>query len=114
MVAIGSARPLTRDELVACLRAYLAEGPSDSAPPTAPLTSLSGKPGETAVAMPPLAGVLQTVIAAVGQTADTLDAPSAPLDRSAWSIAVGRFVSAERKLSAAPEPRAARTAAAGS
>jgi hypothetical protein len=110
MVAIGSARPLTRDELLTCLRAYLAEGPANSEASVGPAAAPSPAPngGAATTDPPPLAHVLETVIDAVRRTTDTPDAASAPLDRSAWSIAVGRFTSAERKLSAASGPRSAK------
>lgn len=95
VVAIGSARPLTRDELLACLRDYLAEGPAENpAPPAAPAAAPDSD-------MPPLADALHAVIDAVGRTADLPEAAPAPLERSSWSVAVGRFVSTANKLSAA-------------
>jgi hypothetical protein len=116
MVAIGSARPLTRDELLACLRAYRAEGPVTSAASTGPPATASSSPsgGVPTAAPPPLTDVLKTVIDAVGQTADMPDTAAAPLERSAWSIAVGRFTSAERKLSAVSGPQSAKESPDGS
>jgi hypothetical protein len=116
MVALGSARPLTRDELLTCLRAYLAESPAGSEASVGPAAAPSPAPngGAATTDPPPLAHVLETVIDAVGRTTDTPDAASAPLDRSAWSIAVGRFTSAERKLSAASGPRSAKESSDGS
>ena len=109
MVAIGSARPLSRDEILACLRAYLAESPAGSAPPASEPEGAASTPSA-----PSLAAVLDTVIAAVGHAADTPDAPAAPLDRSAWSVAVGRFTSSARKLSAVKSPPPGNESTAGS
>jgi hypothetical protein len=115
MVAIGSARPLTRDELLACLRASLAEGPSDSTTPGGSGTA-AAPAGKSPDAAPPVApgDALKAVIDAVGNAADLPEAAAAPLDRSAWSIAIGRFISADRKLSSAGSPAPAKVAAEGS
>jgi hypothetical protein len=101
VVAIGSARPLSRDELLDCLRSYLTEGPSEN---PAPGPEPAAQPSEdTPVPSPapapllPLADALRAVIAAVGRGGD-LPAGMAGLERSAWSVAVGRFVSRPKGL----------------
>jgi hypothetical protein len=82
MIAIGSERPLTHDELLACLRAYLAEVPAPSTP--APAEGASP------------ADALKAVIEAVDHAADAPETAASPLDRSAWSVAIGQFTSAPR------------------
>jgi hypothetical protein len=96
MIAIGSTRPLTQDELLACLRSYMGEagagGPAPSDPP---------------------ADALKAVIAAVTSAPDAPEAAAAPLDRSGWSIAVGQFTSAARKVSDDRNPPASEGQPAG-
>jgi hypothetical protein len=101
VVAIGSARPLTQDELLACLRDYLVEGPFES---LAPPTDAPAAPEDSGAddAPPPLADALQAVITAVGRAADMPGAAPAPLDRSAWTVTVGRFLSNPRRAAQAP------------
>lgn len=100
MIAIGSTRPLTHDELLSCLRAAMSEPSAGSAPP--------------ADAASP-ADPLKAVIDAVGRAADTPETAPAPLDRSGWSVAIGRFTSAPRKLSddQGPPARGRQSAAEG-
>jgi hypothetical protein len=101
VIAIGSARPLTRDELLDCLRSYLGEGPSENPAPGAEAASgpAEGAPATTPAssAPMPLAQALRAVIDAVSRGGD-LPAGMAGLDRSAWSVAIGRFVSTPRTL----------------
>jgi hypothetical protein len=115
MVAIGSARPLTRDELLACLHAYLSEDPSDGMPAGGPGTAAAPAAKSPEAAAPVAPGdALKAVIDAVGNAADLPEAAAAPLDRSAWSIAIGRFISLDRKLSSAGSPASAKVAPEGS
>jgi hypothetical protein len=94
MIAIGSTRPLTHDELVSCLRASMPDPPAGSAP--APVNADAAAPTDA----------LKAVIDAVGRAADTPDIAPAPLDRSGWSVAIGQFTSAARKLSGEHDPPA--------
>jgi len=107
VVAVGSARPLSRDELLSCLRDYLAEAPAES---PAPAAGAAPPAGDTL----PLADALKAVSDAISRAGDMPQAAAPPLDRAAWSIAVGRFVSTPSKVSALGEPRAAKRAAGGS
>jgi hypothetical protein len=100
MIAIGSARPLTRDELLTCLRDYLSENPADVPAGSAP-ASVSATGTSSSTQPLPLADLLQAVIEAVGRAADLPADTPGTLDRSSWSVAVDRFVSTDPKLSAA-------------
>lgn len=110
IVAIGSARPLTRDELLSCLRAALGESP---APAGAAIAPNADDPGGAAATLP-APNALQSVIDAVANATDTPETAPAPLDRASWSVAVGRFVSSDRKLSAAGGARTEKRAPEGS
>jgi hypothetical protein len=101
VVAIGSARPLTRDELLSCLRKYVADAPTENpvpSPAVAPDAPETGAAPDPTAGPLPLIDALQAVIDAVGRTGDLADGLPAPLERSSWSIAVGRFVSTPKSL----------------
>jgi hypothetical protein len=104
VVAVGSARPLSREELLSCLHDYMSEGPVER---PAPAASVAPPIGDTI----PLADALKAVSDNISHAGDMPDAAAPPLDRAAWSIAVGRFVSMPSKVSARTEPQAAPGAA---